>query len=89
MGFHSTTQEISTIFKHLPQPPRSHIHHYQAHHRQMRFLSREIDQLEKTRLLRKTDEKINLFYNLRAEHHLETFTSASAFQHATLPSNRR
>ena len=31
-------------------------------------------------------EKDISFYDFRTQHHLETFTSASAFPHATLPS---
>ena len=48
--------------------------------------SRESDEIDKPRLLRETDKKQILFYNSRSQHHLETFTSAFALPHATLPS---
>ena len=35
--FHLTTLEFSTITKHLPQHPRTHVKHYRAHRRQIRL----------------------------------------------------
>ena len=48
--------------------------------------SRETDKLNKPRLLRETDEDWSSFKNSSTKHHLKTFTSASAFPNATLPS---
>ena len=48
--------------------------------------SREIDELDKPRLLRETDKNLTSYNNSRTQHHLITFSSASAFPHATVPS---
>ena len=37
MNFFSITQDLSTIWKHLPQHPRSHMQDYIVHSRQIRF----------------------------------------------------
>ena len=80
--FHWTTQEFSTIGKHLPQHTRTHVEHYRAHRHQMRLQVGKRINLKNFDFYAKVMKKWITFNNSRSMHHLETFTSASALSHS-------
>ena len=69
-GFYITTQEFSSVGKHLPQHPRSHMQHYRGRRCQMRLQVGKLVDLKNLDFYKKNDEKVEFHLTKSCIQHL-------------------